>query len=169
MVFVVHSSSMIQKTHINTSKLGLLNTTDITFPDARFLHVVMTSIMVRCLLSIISTSLNALLYLSRGYSDHSCRLVLIFFILPPFYRCANIVPRYHLPTSALVAIPTQNSTLINGLGRYSGGPSSALAVINVSSGKRYRFRLVAISCDPNFVFSIVNHNLVSYLIWYRFL
>lgn len=51
------------------------------------------------------------------------------------------------------------STLINGLGRYTGGPSSDLAVINVEYGKRYRFRLVGMSCDPNFTFSIDGHNL----------
>jgi hypothetical protein len=52
-----------------------------------------------------------------------------------------------------------NSTLINGLGRYTGGPKSELAVISVEYGKRYRFRLVGISCDPNFMFSIDGHNL----------
>lgn len=54
---------------------------------------------------------------------------------------------------------TATSVLINGLGRYSGGPSSDLAIINVTQGKRYRFRLISISCDPNFVFSIDGHNL----------
>ena len=52
-----------------------------------------------------------------------------------------------------------NSTLINGLGRYTGGPQSELAVINVEYGKRYRFRLVGMSCDSNFLFSIDGHNL----------
>jgi hypothetical protein len=51
------------------------------------------------------------------------------------------------------------STLINGLGRYTGGPASDLAVINVEYGKRYRFRLVGMTCDPSFVFSIDGHNL----------
>ncbi|KAG2110681.1 laccase [Suillus discolor] len=50
-----------------------------------------------------------------------------------------------------------NSTLINGLGRYAGGPASELAVINVEQGKRYRMRLVAMSCDPNFNFTIDGH------------
>ncbi|KAF5374041.1 hypothetical protein D9757_010059 [Collybiopsis confluens] len=51
------------------------------------------------------------------------------------------------------------STLINGLGRDPKGPTdSPLAVINVIQGKRYRFRLVAISCDPNYVFSIDGHS-----------
>ncbi|KAL0577425.1 hypothetical protein V5O48_004565 [Marasmius crinis-equi] len=52
-----------------------------------------------------------------------------------------------------------NATLINGLGRYQGGPASALAVINVDAGKRYRFRLVSISCQPPFIFSIDGHPL----------
>ncbi|KAG1766796.1 laccase [Suillus occidentalis] len=54
---------------------------------------------------------------------------------------------------------TANSSLINGRGRYAGGPMSDLAVINVEQGKRYRMRLVAMSCDPNFLFSIDGHNL----------
>jgi iron transport multicopper oxidase len=71
--------------------------------------------------------------------------------------------------------------LINGKGRYSGGPTDVdLAVVNVTAGKRsatfafntpfllartelrsisYRFRLVSISCDPNFTFSVDGHNM----------
>ncbi|KAF8990713.1 laccase T2 copper depleted [Cyathus striatus] len=52
-----------------------------------------------------------------------------------------------------------SSTLINGLGRYIGGPPVDLAVINVERGKRYRFRLLSISCDPNHIFSISGHKL----------
>ncbi|KAG1841208.1 laccase [Suillus subluteus] len=52
-----------------------------------------------------------------------------------------------------------DSTLINGLGRYAGGPMSYLAVINVEQGKRYYMRLVSMSCDPNFLFSIDGHNM----------
>ncbi|KAH9963716.1 Cupredoxin [Lactifluus volemus] len=44
-----------------------------------------------------------------------------------------------------------NSTLINGKGRYIGGPSVPLAV--------YRLRVVSISCDPAFDFSIDGHQL----------
>jgi iron transport multicopper oxidase len=71
--------------------------------------------------------------------------------------------RYHLPSLSAGKLPTANSTLINGLGRYSGGPSSPLSVINVQPNKRYRMRLVAISCEPNYVFSIDSHNMVSIL------
>ncbi|KAI1791166.1 laccase [Ganoderma leucocontextum] len=52
-----------------------------------------------------------------------------------------------------------NSTLINGLGRSTDTPTAELAVVNVTQGKRYRFRLVSMSCDPNFTFSIDGHNL----------
>lgn len=56
-------------------------------------------------------------------------------------------------------IPAADSTLINGKGRFVGGPKADLAVVNVQRGKRYRLRLVSISCDPNFIFSIDNHDL----------
>ncbi|KAG2346016.1 laccase [Suillus weaverae] len=52
-----------------------------------------------------------------------------------------------------------NSTLINGLGRYTGGPPSELAVVNVEYGKRYRLRLIGMSCNPSFNFAIDGHNL----------
>ncbi|KAG2751701.1 multicopper oxidase [Suillus brevipes Sb2] len=68
---------------------------------------------------------------------------------------------YHVVAPVLRHIigTTANSSLINGLGRYAGGPASDLAVISVEQGKRYRMRLVAMSCDPNFQFSIDGHNL----------
>jgi len=53
-----------------------------------------------------------------------------------------------------------NSTLINGKGRYPGGPQDVpLAVVGVQKDTRYRFRLVSISCDPSFIFSIDGHQL----------
>ncbi|KAG2066219.1 laccase [Suillus decipiens] len=68
---------------------------------------------------------------------------------------------YHVAAPVLSHIigTNANSTLINGLGRYREGPQSDLAVVSVECGKRYRLRLVAMSCDSNFVFSIDNHNL----------
>jgi iron transport multicopper oxidase len=69
-------------------------------------------------------------------------------------------PRYHTPAVNLVnTIPIADSTLINGKGRYPTGSDAELAVVNVQQGKRYRLRLISISCDPNFIFSIDNHNL----------
>ncbi|KAJ7229763.1 Cupredoxin [Mycena haematopus] len=64
---------------------------------------------------------------------------------------------YHAPIHTLGLVPTLISTLINGLGRYDGGPASELAVISVTHGTRYRFRLVSVSCDPNFILTIDNH------------
>nr|BAA85185.1 bilirubin oxidase [Pleurotus ostreatus]BAC65099.1 laccase [Pleurotus ostreatus] len=67
---------------------------------------------------------------------------------------------YHIVAPQNAAIPTPDSTLINGKGRYAGGPTSPLSIINVESNKRYRFRLVSMSCDPNFTFSIDGHSLL---------
>ncbi|KAF5376207.1 hypothetical protein D9615_008487 [Tricholomella constricta] len=69
---------------------------------------------------------------------------------------------YHEPAPAADedGIPlTPFSTLINGKGRYVDGPAVDLAVINVIKGKRYRFRIIAMSCDPNFTFSIDKHTM----------
>ncbi|KAG1822304.1 laccase [Suillus variegatus] len=67
---------------------------------------------------------------------------------------------YHTVAHKLLHnIPIADSVLINGLGRYAGGPQSDLAVINVTRGKRYRFRLIQMSCEANIKFSIDGHNL----------
>lgn len=58
-----------------------------------------------------------------------------------------------------MGISSADSTLINGVGRFPGGPKTGLAVVNVQSKKRYRLRVISISCDPNFIFSIDNHQL----------
>ncbi|OCB87711.1 Cu-oxidase-domain-containing protein [Sanghuangporus baumii] len=56
--------------------------------------------------------------------------------------------------------PTPDATLINGLGRYSGGSTDAqLAVFNVTQGQSYRFRLINIGCYPTYTFQIDGHNL----------
>ena len=52
-----------------------------------------------------------------------------------------------------------DSVLINGLGRYAGGPASPLSITNVVQGKRYRMRLISMSCEPNYIFSIDGHNM----------
>ncbi|KAI0312942.1 laccase [Amylostereum chailletii] len=64
---------------------------------------------------------------------------------------------YHYLSPDAPAVANPSATLINGLGRYDGGTDTDLAVISVESGKRYRFRIVSMSCDPNFTFSIDNH------------
>ncbi|KAJ3555953.1 hypothetical protein NM688_g2291 [Phlebia brevispora] len=68
---------------------------------------------------------------------------------------------YHVAAKLGGPFPFADTTLINGLGRCgeAGAPVSDLAVINVQPGKRYRFRLVSISCDSSFTFSIDGHNL----------
>ncbi|TEB37778.1 Cu-oxidase-domain-containing protein [Coprinellus micaceus] len=69
---------------------------------------------------------------------------------------------YHVPSRNLALNGTAaeaNSTLINGLGRYPEGPKTPLAVFNVQKDKRYRFRLVSLSCDPHFEFTIDGHDL----------
>ncbi|KAG6907773.1 hypothetical protein DXG01_007486 [Tephrocybe rancida] len=51
------------------------------------------------------------------------------------------------------------TTLINGLGRTVNGTSTDLAVITVEPFKRYRFRLIGLSCDTPFNFTIHNHQM----------
>ncbi|KAG1789574.1 Cupredoxin [Suillus variegatus] len=70
--------------------------------------------------------------------------------------------RYHDPThksNKIFGLITSNSTLIDGLGRYPGGPKSPLSVINVEQGKRYRFRIIGLSCDPSYNFTIDGHTM----------
>ncbi|TFK34058.1 laccase [Crucibulum laeve] len=66
---------------------------------------------------------------------------------------------YHTPAPAAAGQlpPVSAATLINGKGRYAGGPAAPLSVINIKPSKRYRFRLIGMSCDPNFTFSIDGH------------
>ncbi|KAH9478529.1 Laccase-2 [Psilocybe cubensis] len=64
-----------------------------------------------------------------------------------YHNVAHLEP---LPAEA-------DSVLINGKGRVVGGSASPLAVVMVIPNKRYRFRLVSISCGPAFTFSIDGH------------
>ncbi|KAF8063335.1 phenol oxidase [Lyophyllum atratum] len=63
------------------------------------------------------------------------------------------------PEDTGVLPPRPDSTLINGKGRYVNGPPVALAVVNVIQGKRYRLRVIGLSCDPSFTFAIDRHPL----------
>ncbi|KAF7360980.1 putative Laccase-1 [Mycena sanguinolenta] len=54
-------------------------------------------------------------------------------------------------------VPVQDSGLINGVGRYEGGPLVPYAVITVKQGLRYRFRVFSISCRPFMTLSFDNH------------
>ncbi|PPR00250.1 hypothetical protein CVT24_005018 [Panaeolus cyanescens] len=73
--------------------------------------------------------------------------------------CGITIRRYHVPSPQEGPVPTPDSTLINGKGRYALGPSTPLAVVTVEQGKRYRMRLINIACDPNYIFSIDDHTL----------
>lgn len=66
---------------------------------------------------------------------------------------------YHTIAYNVAAADNPAAILINGLGRYPGGPDVPLSVITVEQGKRYRFRLINMACKPHILFSIVNHNL----------
>nr|BAU94254.1 laccase [Pholiota microspora] len=55
--------------------------------------------------------------------------------------------------------PIPDSGLINGIGRFVGGPQVVRARVNVEQGKRYRFRVVNISAYAAFRFSIEGHDL----------
>ncbi|EPQ57227.1 laccase [Gloeophyllum trabeum ATCC 11539] len=66
---------------------------------------------------------------------------------------------YHTVSTQAGPFPLSDSVLINGKGRYPNGPTSNLSVISVEHGKRYRFRLISMSCDPTFTFSIDGHNM----------
>ncbi|KAJ4471523.1 laccase [Lentinula aciculospora] len=74
----------------------------------------------------------------------------------------TIADWFHLTSLQLLAalvIPSADATLINGKGRYAGGPPTPLAVIQVEHGKRYRFRIIEMTFNNFHGFSIDNHNL----------
>ncbi|KAF8524056.1 laccase-1 [Hysterangium stoloniferum] len=74
---------------------------------------------------------------------------------------------YHTPAPALTqtfinvthAVPTPDSGLINGAGRFIGGPAVPFSIVNVQAGKRYRLRVINIGCRPFHSFSIDGHKL----------
>ncbi len=68
----------------------------------------------------------------------------------PVSDTLQLLIRYHVYAVNIQGIAYANSTLINGVGRYVGGPKVDLAVISVEKRKRYRLRLISMSCEPNF-------------------
>ncbi|KII83064.1 hypothetical protein PLICRDRAFT_180758 [Plicaturopsis crispa FD-325 SS-3] len=70
---------------------------------------------------------------------------------------------YHTPAPEAGAYPFPDSHLINGLGRFpndtASGPPPPLAVVGVTHGKRYRFRLISMACHPYYNFTIDGHNM----------
>ncbi|KAI0732217.1 laccase [Fomitopsis betulina] len=66
---------------------------------------------------------------------------------------------YHSPAHELLPGPIPpNTTLINSLGRPDGS-NLPVTIIEVDPTKRYRFRLVSMSCHPYYDFSIDGHNM----------
>ena len=49
--------------------------------------------------------------------------------------------------------------MINGVGRYVGGPEMSWSRINVTQGQRYRFRIVNTSGIAQYRFAIQGHSL----------
>ncbi|KAG6909557.1 Acyl-coenzyme A oxidase 2 [Tephrocybe rancida] len=107
-------------------------------------------------------------HLSTQYCDGLRGVIVVYDPSDPFadlYDVDNestvitLADWYHTPAPSAGLVPTPDATLINGLGRAVGGNATTLSVINVVQGKRYRFRIVAISCDPNYIFSIDGHNM----------
>ncbi|EIN05270.1 laccase [Punctularia strigosozonata HHB-11173 SS5] len=64
-----------------------------------------------------------------------------------------------LETLGAGAVALPDATLINGKGRSLETLDADLAVITVTKGKRYRMRLVAIACHPNWIWSIDSHTM----------
>ncbi|KAJ7499908.1 laccase [Mycena latifolia] len=71
---------------------------------------------------------------------------------------------YHTPATQLMDQfkldghePVPDSGLINGVGRYVGGPAVPWSVVNVVAGKRYRLRVINISAFAGFTFSVDGH------------
>ncbi|KAJ2924904.1 hypothetical protein H1R20_g12176, partial [Candolleomyces eurysporus] len=68
---------------------------------------------------------------------------------------------YHTQAPSLPQPALSDATLINGKGRsVSGDKTIPLSIVNVEKDKKYRIRLVSLSCDPNYRFSIDNHKLL---------
>ncbi|CAE6445099.1 unnamed protein product [Rhizoctonia solani] len=55
--------------------------------------------------------------------------------------------------------PVPDSALINGKGRYVGGPEVERAVLKVQPGKRYRFRVINTSAIGSYTFAIEGHTM----------
>ncbi|KAF8074135.1 laccase [Lyophyllum atratum] len=77
---------------------------------------------------------------------------------------------YHTPAPALQEVylygdgggnaePVPDTGLINGAGRYIGGPLTTRARVNVIAGKKYRLRIINISAYAGYEFSIEGHRL----------
>ncbi|KAH0836904.1 laccase [Lanmaoa asiatica] len=71
---------------------------------------------------------------------------------------STIITLYHINAYDVTVTDNPTGMLVNGMGRYPGGPNTTLSVTNVEQGKRYRIRLINMACKPHVIFSIDNHN-----------
>ncbi|KAG1727034.1 laccase [Suillus lakei] len=69
----------------------------------------------------------------------------------------TILDWYHTDPYDVPASATPDAILINGRGRYEGGPAVPLSVLSVVQGRRYRIRIINMACKPSYVFSIDGH------------
>ncbi|KIJ34787.1 multicopper oxidase, partial [Sphaerobolus stellatus SS14] len=76
---------------------------------------------------------------------------------------------YHTPAIELTeqyinvtrSVPIPDTGLINGAGRYLGGPTVPFHIVNVRSGRKYRLRVVNIGCRPFHSFSVDSQTLTT--------
>lgn len=63
--------------------------------------------------------------------------------------------------------PVPDSGLIGSAGRFSGGPAVPRTRINVTKGRRYRFRLISLSAEGGYGFLnlpfLINQALIRFL------
>ncbi|KAG1788444.1 laccase [Suillus plorans] len=69
----------------------------------------------------------------------------------------TLVDWYHVNAYDVGFTDNPSSTLINGAGRYPGGPPVPLSVVQVTPGVRYRIRLMSMACKTTYVFTIDSH------------
>ncbi|KAJ7685843.1 Cupredoxin [Mycena rosella] len=67
----------------------------------------------------------------------------------------TMLPQYE----ATGIIPVSDSSTVNGVARYNGGPAVPWSVVNVVAGKRYRLRLINESARNVVTFNIEGHSL----------
>ncbi|KAF8600827.1 laccase-4 [Ceratobasidium sp. AG-I] len=77
-----------------------------------------------------------------------------------YHTVAPVLEQQMFSTSNTALLsPVPDSGLINGKGRYVGGPATPRSVINVASGKKYRLRVINASAIASYTFSIEGHSL----------
>lgn len=69
----------------------------------------------------------------------------------------TILDWFHMNAYDVTGTTNPDAILINGRGRYEGGPLVPLSVLSVVQGKRYRIRLLNMACKTSFTFSIDSH------------